>query len=108
MSVLDIKTKVPIVSLQPLGKRKIKIVTINVENPRSLHSRLAYQIVKYNACNQCLKCESLCRFGAITCKPDRYEIDDQKCKRCQSCVNPKYLCGGCLMCRYLRTKKDAV
>ncbi|MBR4003038.1 MAG: phosphoadenosine phosphosulfate reductase family protein [Clostridia bacterium] len=106
MLVLHPTTMVPIVSLQPLNKRKIKIVTINVRNPRSLHARLAYQVVKYNACNQCLKCESLCRFGAITCKPDKYEIDNDKCRRCQACVNPKYLGGGCLMCRYLRTKKE--
>lgn len=105
--VLHPISKIPIISLQPLSKRKIKIVTINAKNPRSLHSRLAYQIVKYNACNQCLKCESLCRFGAITCKPDKYEIDNNKCKRCQACVNPKYLSGGCLMCRYLRTKKES-
>ena len=107
MLILHPTLMTPIVSLQPLSKRKIKIVTINAQNPRSLHSRLAYQIVKFNACNQCLKCESLCRFGAITCKPDKYEIDENKCKRCQACVNPKYLSGGCLMCRYLRTKKDA-
>lgn len=100
-------TKVPIISLQPLSDRKIKIVTINVQKPHSLHSRLAYQIVKYNACNQCLKCESLCRFGAITCTPEKYEIDNSKCKRCQACVNPNYLAGGCLMCRYLRTKKES-
>ena len=105
--ILHPTTKVPIISLQPLSDRKIKIVTINVQNPHSLHSRLAYQIVKYNACNQCLKCESLCRFGAITCTPEKYEIDNNKCKRCQACVNPKYLAGGCLMCRYLRTKKES-
>lgn len=105
--VLHPVSKIPIISLQPLGKRKIKIVTINAKNPRSLHSRLAYQVVKYNACNQCLKCESLCRFGAITCLPNKYEINNKKCKRCQACVNPKYLSGGCLMCRYLRTKKEA-
>ena len=107
MLILHPTSMIPIISLQPLNKRKIKIVTINAKNPRSLHSRLAYQIVKYNACNQCLKCESLCRFGAITCKPDKYEIDNNKCRRCQACVNPKYLSGGCLMCRYLRTKKEA-
>jgi len=107
MLVLHPTSMIPIISLQPLSKRKIKIVTINAQNPRSLHARLAYQIVKFNACNQCLKCESLCRFGAITCKPNKYEIDSSKCKRCQACVNPKYLSGGCLMCRYLRTKKDA-
>ncbi len=103
--ILQAGTMIPIVSIQTLDKRKVKIVTINVKNPRSLHSRLAYQIVKYNACNQCLKCESLCRFGAITCKPDSYRIDEKKCKRCQCCVNPKYLAGGCLMCRYLRTRR---
>jgi len=106
MLVLQPRTMVPIVSIQPLGKRKVKLVTINAQYPKALHKKLAYQIVKYNACNQCLKCESLCRFGAIECKPDGYRINDDKCKRCQSCVNPKYLSGGCLMCRYLRTKKE--
>jgi len=105
--LLDIKTQTPYVSLQPLNKRQIKIVTINVKNPKLLHSRLAYQVIKYNACNQCLKCESLCKFGAISIGKNGYHIDENKCKHCQVCVNNKYLSGGCLMCRYLRTKKGA-
>ena len=97
----------PFVSLQALGNRTIKIVTLNVQRPHNLHGRLAYQVVKWNACASCLKCESLCKHNAIEVKPCRYRIDDSKCTKCQACVNPKYIPGGCLMTRYLRTKEAA-
>jgi len=106
--ILHLKTNEPIVSLQPLESRKIKIVTLNAKYPHQLHSRLKYQIVKWNACQKCLKCESLCKYGAISMCPKKYEVNEKKCTKCQVCVNPKYLEGGCLMTRYLRTKKEAV
>ena len=33
-------------------------------------------------------------------------IDEAKCKRCKMCVTAKYLDGGCLMDKYLKTKED--
>jgi len=67
---------------------------------------IAYQIRKYNACRKCLKCESLCKFGAISIKGEEYHISDEKCKRCKMCVTSKYLSGGCLMDKYLKTKLE--
>ena len=63
-----------------------------------------YQIRKFNACRKCLKCESLCRAGAISIRGDSYYIDPDKCVHCKMCVTAKYLSGGCMMDKYLRTK----
>ena len=35
---------------------------------------------------------------------DGYYIDASKCVHCKMCVNQKYLRGGCMMDKYLRTK----
>lgn len=65
---------------------------------------IAYQVRKFNACRKCLKCESLCKAGAISIIGDRYSINADKCVHCKMCVNQKYLAGGCMMDKYLRTK----
>lgn len=107
--VLDQKHTVPIMSLQPFKQAgfdyAIKIKTMNVENHEDLQRMAGYQIRKYNACRKCLKCESLCRSGAITIYGDTYRIDGSKCTRCKKCVTAKYLDGGCQMTNYLATKK---
>lgn len=106
--VIDMKTKVPILSIQPFTQDDyeyaVKIKTMNVAKPDDLQRMIGYQIKKYNACRKCLKCESLCRHGAISIVGDTYRIYDSKCKRCKMCVTAKYLEGGCLMEKYLRTK----
>lgn len=106
--VVDIKTNVPIISIQPFEQAdyeySVKIKTLNVAKHEDLQRMIGYQIKKYNACRKCLKCESLCRFGAISINADEYRINPDKCKRCKMCVTAKYLDGGCLMERYLRTK----
>lgn len=106
--VLDLNTNVPILSIQPFEQDgfeyAVKVKTMNVANHVDLQRKIAYQIKKYNACRQCLKCESLCKFGAITICHGEYRIDDKKCKRCKMCVTSKYLEGGCLMEKYLKTK----
>lgn len=108
--VLDINTKVPILSIQPVThdgyKYAMKIKTMNVSDNEDLQRMVSYQIRKYNACRKCLKCESLCRYGAITIAKDSYRISDSKCRRCKMCVTAKYLEGGCLMDKYLKTKKE--
>lgn len=108
--VLDPKHKVPILSLQPFKQDgydySIKVKTMNVANHEDLQHKAAYQIRKYNACRKCLKCESLCRFGAISIFGDTYRIDPNKCKRCKKCVTAKYLDGGCKMASYLRLKLE--
>lgn len=106
--VLDIKTKTPILSIQPFTQEgyeySVKIKTMNVAKHDDLQRMVGYQIKKFNACRKCLKCESLCHFGAISIVGDTYFIDSSKCKRCKMCVTAKYLDGGCLMEKYLRTK----
>jgi phosphoadenosine phosphosulfate reductase len=107
--ILDVKTNVPIISIQPFGQEgydfSVKIKTMNVEKHNDLQRMIGYQIRKYNACRKCLKCESLCRFGAISIMGDEYRINPEKCMHCKMCVSAKYLDGGCMMDKYLRTKE---
>ncbi len=107
--VLDIKHNVPIISIQPFKQPgydySVKIKTMNVANHDELQRMAGYQIRKYNACRKCLKCESLCKAGAISIYGDTYKIDEAKCKRCKMCVSAKYLDGGCKMSNYLATKE---
>lgn len=106
--VVDLKTNVPILSIQPFAQEgyeySVKVKTMNVAKHDDLQRMVSYQIKKYNACRRCLKCESLCRFGAISLAGDTYHINDSKCKRCKMCVTAKYLEGGCMMEKYLKTK----
>jgi len=106
--VLDKQTHVPILAIQPFSKdgwtHAVKIQTLNVKNHDDLQRLAGYQIRKFNACRRCLKCESLCRTGAISINGDHYYIDPAKCIHCQKCMNAKYLAGGCMMDKYLRTK----
>ena len=106
--ILDARTNVPILSIQPFRQDgydyAIKIRTMNVTDHEALQRQAAYQVKKYNACRKCLKCESLCRSGAISIDADGYHIDPQKCVHCKMCVTAKYLDGGCTMDKYLRTK----
>lgn len=106
--IVDLKTNIPIISIQPFiyegYEYAVKIKTMNVAKHDDLQRMIGYQIKKYNACRKCLKCESLCRFGAISITGGEYYINSDKCKRCKMCVTAKYLDGGCLMEKYLKTK----
>lgn len=106
--VLDHRTNVPILSLQPFNQDDydyaVKVRTLNVADHDELQRMVGYQIRKFNACRKCLKCESLCRVGAITINNFAYYIDPQKCVHCKTCMTAKYLDGGCMMNKYLRTK----
>lgn len=106
--VLDNRTKVPILSIQPFDQQgfdyAVKIRTMNVANHDDLQRMVGYQIRKFNACRKCLKCESLCRSGAISIIGGTYYINPDKCVHCKMCITPKYLEGGCMMDKYLRTK----
>ena len=106
--VLDPRTKVPILSIQPFDHDgydyAVKVRTMNVADHDDLQRMVGYQIRKFNACRQCLKCESLCRAGAISIAGGQYYIDPDKCVHCKMCMTAKYLDGGCMMDKYLRTK----
>ena len=107
--VADLKTNVPILSIQPFAQEgyeySAKVKTMSVANHDDLQRMVGYQIKKYNACRRCLKCESLCRYGAISIVGGAYHINEKKCQRCKMCVTAKYLEGGCLMEKYLKTKR---
>ena len=102
--ILDSKTNVPILSISPFNQgTAVKIKTLNVADHETLQRMAGYQVKKFNACRKCLKCESLCRVGAISVG-EKYFIDPSKCVHCKMCVTTKYLDGGCMMDRFLRTK----
>ncbi len=106
--VLDSRTNVPILSIQPFSQDDfeyaVKVRTMNVQEHDDLQRMVGYQIRKFNACRKCLKCESICRSGAISISEDGYYIDPDKCVHCKMCMTAKYLDGGCTMDKYLRTK----
>ena len=107
--VLDAKSKVPILSLQPFAedgwRYAVKVRTLNVADHEKLQTQAAYQIRKFNACRGCLKCESICQAGAISLRAG-YHIDPALCVHCKMCVTAKYLRGGCMMEKYLRTRVE--
>ena len=106
--ILDPRTKVPILSIQPFNQDgydyAVKVRTMNVADHDDLQRMVGYQIRKFNACRKCLKCESICRAGAISIAGGTYYIDPDKCIHCKMCMNAKILDGGCTMDKYLRTK----
>ena len=106
--VVDMKSNVPILSIQQFSQDgydyAVKIKTLNVAKHDDLQRMVGYQVRKFNVCRKCLKCESICKYGAISVNGDSYSINEQKCKRCKMCVTAKYLDGGCLMDKYLKTK----
>lgn len=106
--ILDAKANVPILSIQPFQQDgydyAVKVRTMNVADHDELQRMVGYQIRKFNACRKCLKCESICRQGAISIIGDHYDIDPEKCVHCKMCMTAKYLDGGCMMDKYLRTK----
>ena len=106
--IVDAHTKIPIISIQPFSQDgydyAVKIKTMNVARHGDLQRMIGYQVRKFNACRKCLKCESVCKQGAIIISGDEYIIDSNKCVRCKKCVSAKYLEGGCMMDKYLKTK----
>lgn len=106
--ILDTRTNVPILSIQPFNQdgydNAVKVRTMNVKDHDDLQRMVGYQIRKFNACRRCLKCESICRQGAISVSADYYYINPEKCVHCKKCMSAKILDGGCTMDKYLRTK----
>jgi len=111
--LLDVKTKEPIISVKSVEHEEypyaVQIELLNCKNKvqrQAYYRMFGYQVRKYNACRRCLKCESLCKQGAISIKGGKYKIDPYKCTHCQMCVTDKYLTGGCLMLKYLYIKEN--
>jgi len=109
--VYDLRTNMQILSIVPFSQKEylysVKIRIMNVENVDKLFRMIGYQIRKFNTCKMCLKCESVCKYGAISISPRTgYRIDAKKCRHCLMCVNQEYLPEGCIMGRYLRVKED--
>jgi len=106
--ILDVRTNVPIISIQPFTvdgfENAVKVRTMNLADHEDLQRQIGYQIRKFNACRKCLKCESVCRSGAISITAEGYRIDEERCVHCKMCVNQAVLANGCLMAKYLRTK----
>lgn len=106
--VLDSRTNIPILSIQPFSQDgyeyAVKVRTMNVADHDEVQRMVGYQIRKFNACRKCLKCESLCRAGAISIIGGYYYIDPDKCVHCKKCMTNKYLVGGCMMEKYLKSK----
>ncbi len=104
-------TNMQILSIIPFSQKEylysVKIKILNVEKIDDLFRMVGYQVRKFNNCKRCLKCESICEFGAIKITPSKgYHIDKNKCRHCLMCVNSNYLPEGCLMSKYLRTKDE--
>jgi len=107
--IVNPASNLPILSIQPFHQDEyeyaIKIKSLDYTRDVELLRMAKYQVTKYNACRQCLKCESLCKYGAISILDGEYRIDQNRCRHCRQCVTDKYLEGGCLMRKYLRTKE---
>lgn len=107
---VDPRTHQPLFSIMPFNQggyeHSIKVRVLDEAKIDEILMMAKYQVIKFNACRQCLKCESLCRYGAISVSMGSYKIDSEKCTHCHQCVTDKYLEGGCLMRKYLRTKEQ--
>lgn len=105
--VLDQKSKMPFLSLQPFGNSEydyaVKVKMLNVSNPGQVRRKIEYQVRKYNACRGCLKCEAVCPAGAIHVSKGNYHIDETLCKHCGFCLDSKRVPAGCIMNSYLNS-----
>ncbi len=106
----DVKSKFPILSIQPYSNEEndfsVKIKSLGSANDKLIHKRVKNQVMKYNACRQCLKCESVCTRGAIKIRDGKYTIDEEKCIHCGICMDSKFIHGGCMMCGILSVSKN--
>ena len=66
-----------------------------------------YKICDGASCVGCALCADVCPHGAITVRADSYEISPEKCRHCKMCVTAKYLDGGCLMHKFLKSNLES-
>ena len=103
---LVIRNGNPIISIQIRSNFEVKITTIKVKDHNLVHRKIYYQLLKFNLCRRCYKCESACPRKAISVQNDQYIIDEELCNHCLSCTETKYVSEGCLMKQYLRTGSE--
>lgn len=104
---VDYASKVRLFSVMPFAlsgaEYAIKVQVYEPSRVSELKTKISYQVRKYNICRRCMKCLSVCRFGAISIE-DEYRIDATKCTHCGQCVSDTYITGGCLISKFLRIK----
>jgi ferredoxin len=76
----DILTFYGIRKCESVNRSKYNRIEDDAESIKIQKQTVGYQIKKYNACRRCLKCESLCRYGAISIIGGDYHISSAKCK----------------------------
>ncbi|MBI9010942.1 MAG: phosphoadenosine phosphosulfate reductase family protein [Clostridiales bacterium] len=108
--IIKPRTMQPLFSIQPFNDHineysvKVRLLDQSLKTDfakANFMKKVEYQITKFNGCKNCLACEAICKFRAITIRNDRYNIDNKKCTKCGMCMNPKYINKGCLMTKYL-------
>lgn len=108
--VINPRSKQPLLSIQPYNDAshenavKVKVLDVSLKSDYQRDKflkKVEYQITKFNGCKNCLACEAICKFRAITIRNNNYHIDEKKCTRCGMCMNPKFINKGCLMTKYL-------
>lgn len=71
---------------------------------RGIAGYINRQICKYQACINCMACNSVCPTSAIEVTPCSYIINEKKCSHCLKCV--MHFDKGCLVASALATRKD--
>lgn len=112
--VLNKSGKVVLILQGRLGSTKLKVIIkdIHIAKARTLsvaEGKIQCQLTKYQMCLGCKACESVCKHDAISVKDDgtgsiRYNIDDDRCKRCTECVG--HFNAGCYMRKVLCIKRS--
>lgn len=113
------KSTNPIIRLQgKIGTKELRVTVLKLplgkaKSLKDIRLKIECQLTKYQMCLGCLGCESVCKHEAISVKKpahtnevnisNTYKIDDEKCVRCQECIN--HFDGGCYMRKVLMTKR---
>ncbi|WP_322020265.1 4Fe-4S dicluster domain-containing protein [Clostridium butyricum] len=113
------KSTNPIIRLQgKIGTKELRVTVLKLplgkaKSLKDVRLKIECQLTKYQMCLGCLGCESVCKHEAISVKKpahtnevnisNTYKIDDEKCVRCQECIN--HFDGGCYMRKVLMTKR---
>lgn len=106
--------KVTILNYKNLGN-----ISKKIRNIQDAQSKIECQLTKYQLCIGCSGCKSVCKFDAISIKPNgtiknnngieidniEYKIDENKCVHCGDCID--HYESGCYMKKVLRIKRES-